>query len=75
VRCTSVAGEFRMAQRLHVASLSPDERVRLALSLGTQSLELLRSEGRLSVDEARRLRERRLQSRRRPSACLEALLR
>jgi hypothetical protein len=63
-----------MAQRLHVASLSPDERVLLALSLGSRSLAALCSSGRLSMDQARRLRERRLQSRRRPSACLEALL-
>jgi hypothetical protein len=74
MRRASVADELRTAQRLHVASLSPGDRVLLALSLGSRSLDALRSSGRLSVEQARSLRERRIQSRRRPSPCLEALL-
>jgi hypothetical protein len=74
MRRRSVADELRAAQRRDVARLSPDERVRLALQLGAASIELLRNRRGLSVDEARRVRERQRQSRRRFSACLEALL-
>jgi hypothetical protein len=74
MRRASVANDLLAAQRRHMASLSPRERVELALSPGSQSLDLLRSRSGLSVDQARRLREQRLQSRRRASACLEGLL-
>jgi hypothetical protein len=74
VRRASVADEFRTAQRIKVASLTPGERVLLALSLGRRSLDAICASRRLSSEQARVDRERRLQSRRRPSACLEALL-
>jgi hypothetical protein len=74
MRHPSIADELRAAQREEVARLSPSERVRLALELGSESVELLRAQSGLSVKEACLARERRRQSRRRPSACLEALL-
>jgi hypothetical protein len=74
MRRPSVADELRVAERHEVARLSPDERVRLALRLGSESLELLRTRSGLTLDEARRARERERQARRRSSACLEALL-
>ena len=74
MRRASVADELRAARRRDVASLSPHERVHLALSLGRQSLDLFCSRKGLSLEQARRLREQQLQSRRRASACLQALL-
>lgn len=74
VRRASVADEFGRAQRQHVAALPPGERVRLALSLGQRSLAAFCSSAGLSAEQARNLRERRLQSRHRLSSCLEALL-
>ena len=74
MRRASVADEFRITQRREVASLSPGERVLLALKLGSESLELFSAESGLSAAQARRVREQQRQSRRRPSACLEALL-
>jgi hypothetical protein len=74
MRRPSVADDLRVAQREQVARLSPEERVRLALRLGGESLELLRSQQGLSVEEAQRAREQQRQSHRRFSACLKALL-
>ncbi len=74
MRRASVADELRIEQRRAVVSLSPSERVLLALKLGSESIELLRARSGLSLELARRALERRRQSRRRPSACLEALL-
>ncbi|HME71722.1 MAG TPA: hypothetical protein VKM54_17900 [Myxococcota bacterium] len=74
MRRASVADELRIEHRRDVASLSPSERVLLALKLGRESVELLRARSGLSMEHARRALERRRQSRRRPSACLEALL-
>ncbi|HBZ70783.1 MAG TPA: hypothetical protein DEP35_14030 [Deltaproteobacteria bacterium] len=74
MRRASVADELRIEQRRDVASLSPGERVLLALKLGSESIELLKARSGLSREHARRALERRRQSRRRPSACLEALL-
>ena len=74
MRRSSVADELRVAQRSDVARLSPGERVLLALRLGSESIELYGARSGLPVDEAQRARERQRQSRRRPSACLEALL-
>ena len=58
MRRHSVAEELLAAQRHEVARLSPEERVRLALQLGSESIELLRSRRGLTVDEARRASER-----------------
>jgi hypothetical protein len=74
MRRPSVADELRAAQRKDVARLSPDERVRLALRLGSESIELLRNRRGVTVNDAQRARERQQQSRRRFSGCLEALL-
>jgi hypothetical protein len=74
VRRPSVADELRIAQRAHVSSLAPGERILLALALGRRSLAALCSGGSLSAEQALRLREQRLQVRRRASSCLEALL-
>jgi hypothetical protein len=74
MRRPSVADELVVLQRQDVASLSPEDRVRLALELGRETLELLRSGRGLSLEEARVAHERQRQSRRRPSACIEALL-
>lgn len=74
MRRASVADDLRLEQRSDVASLSPGERVLLALKLGSESIELLRARSALSMEHARSALERRRQSRRRPSACLEALL-
>jgi hypothetical protein len=57
-----------------VACLSPGERVRLALELGRRGLEVYAGSQGISVLEARRAVERRVQARRRRSGCLEALL-
>jgi len=74
MRRASVADELRIEQRRGVAFLSPSERVLLALKLGSESIELLRVRNGLSTEQACRALERRRQSRRRPSACLAALL-
>lgn len=74
MRRASVADKLRIEQRRDVASLSPSERVLLALKLGSESIELLRARSGLSLEHARRGLQRRRQLRRRPSACLEALL-
>ena len=74
MRRASVADELRIEQRHEVASLSPGERVLLALKLGNASVELFRAQSGLSQEEAHKALDRRRQSRRRVSACLEALL-
>jgi hypothetical protein len=74
MRRASVADELRIEQRRDVASLSPSERVLLALKLGAASVELFRARSGLSPEQVRRALDRRRQSRRRTSACLEALL-
>jgi hypothetical protein len=74
MRRPSVADRLRHAQRERVASLSPGERVRLALELGRRDLELYALHCGIPPLEARRAVERRVQARRRRSGCLEALL-
>jgi hypothetical protein len=69
-----VADRLRHAQRERVAALSPGERVRLALELGRRDLELYARRCGMAPLEARRAVERRVQARRRRSACLQALL-
>jgi len=70
----SVADELRAADRRHAASLSPGERVALALELGSECIALYAAASGQSAEAARRALERRRQARRRPSACVEALL-
>jgi hypothetical protein len=74
MRRASVADGLRHAQREEVAALSPGERVRLALELGRRDLELYARRVGMAPPEARRAVERRVQARRRRSACLQALL-
>jgi len=74
MRRASVADRLRRAQRERVASLSAGERVRLALELGRRDLALYARHAGLAPLEARRAVERRVQARRRPSGCIEALL-
>ena len=74
MRRASVADQLRAMQCREVASLEPGERVLLALRLGSESIALFRAKSGLSLGYARRAGERRRQSRRRASACLEALL-
>ena len=72
----SVADSLRLADRKELLSLTPTERVRLALALGERDLEMFRSAHRppLSREEAARLLERQRQSGRRHSRCHEALI-
>lgn len=74
MRRPSSADSIRQADNDRVAALSPAERVDLALALGEESLELYRKGRDLDRREAALELERRRQARRRPSACLEALL-
>jgi len=74
MRRASVADQLRIEQRREVACLCPSERVLLALKLGNASVELFRTRSGLSPEQARRALNRWRQSRRRVSACLEALL-
>jgi hypothetical protein len=74
MRRRSVADEATAAERARVGSLSASDRVRLALELGRRSLELHCSRTGESAERARRRIERRVQARRRASACLAGLL-
>jgi hypothetical protein len=57
-------------------SLTPDQRLALALQLGRRDLDAFRlaHQPPLSVSEARRVLQRRRQSGRRRSRCLEELI-
>jgi len=72
----SVADVLRDEDREAVLSLTPDERVRLALALGARDLEAFRlaHDPPLSREEAARRLERARQRGRRPSRCLEELI-
>jgi hypothetical protein len=69
----SVADRLRETDRRALQSLSPGERVALALALGRRDLEAFRlaQEPVLSASDARRALARRRQAGRRPSRCLE----
>ena len=56
------------------ANLTPDERVVLALALGRRDLEIYAAANGLDRPSARLAVERRRQSRRRQSSCVDALL-
>lgn len=74
MRESGVANVLRKGEREMVARLSASERVALALELGKRDLEAYASARGVALTEARRELERRRQARRRPSACIEALL-
>lgn len=72
----SVADLLRAEERSTLATLTPGERVALALALGARDLEAFRlaHEPRLEPAEALRVLERRGQEGRRPSRCLAELI-
>lgn len=74
MRRPSVADELQRAERARIAELSAGERILLALQLGERSLDLFCARSGLSRARARLLLQQRVQSRRRPSSCIEALL-
>jgi len=74
MRRRSIADELRAAEREHTASLSPSERIELALDLGRRSLDLYCARSGLDRDAARRELERRAQARRRRCRCIEELI-
>jgi len=72
----SVADLLRVEERAALATVTPGERVALALSLGARDLEAFRlaHEPPLEPAEAARVLERRRQQGRRPSLCLAELI-
>lgn len=75
MRPASVATAFDADRRLRIAAMTANERVALALELGRWNFEAYAAAHGLERRAARRAVERRRQSRRRPSACMDALLR
>jgi DNA-directed RNA polymerase specialized sigma24 family protein len=74
MRRRSVAEELERAERERMASLSPAERVELALALGERSIADYAAAHGVDRDTARKRTERERQAGRRYSACIEALL-
>jgi hypothetical protein len=74
-RRASVATESSAERRSRIALLTVEERVARTFELGRRDLALYASANGLDGETARRTLQRRRQSRRRPSACIEALLR
>jgi hypothetical protein len=72
----SVADQLRVEERQAIAALGPDQRVRLALQLGTRDLNLFRlnQDPPLDPAEADRVLRRRRQAGRRPSRCAMELI-
>jgi len=72
----SVADLLEAEERSALATVTPGERVALALALGARDLEAFRlaHEPPLEPTEAARVLERRRQQSRRPSRCLAALI-
>jgi hypothetical protein len=72
----SVADGLRRDEREAILTLSPAQRVALALALGGRDLELFRHAFRppLGPEEARRILERQRQAGRRPSRSIEAMI-
>ena len=72
----SVADLLRVEERAALATVTPGERVALALSLGARDLEAFRlaHEPPLEPAEAARVLERRGQQSRRPSRCIAELI-
>jgi hypothetical protein len=74
-RRASVANDSPAECRERVAALTPDQRVARTFELGRRHLELYAAASGHHIAAARLELERRRQSRRRPSASLDALLR
>jgi hypothetical protein len=74
MRRRSVADELARAEQERIASLSPGERVALALELGERSLADYAAAHGIGREAARKEFERERQAGRRPSGCIEALL-
>jgi hypothetical protein len=72
----SVADLLRAEDRAAVEALNPAERVALALALGRRDLETFRLAQQPPLDraDAARVLERRRQTGRRPSRCIEELI-
>ncbi len=70
----SVADLLREEDRRDVRSMTPTERVALALALGERDLETFRAGRGLVAATATRTLERRRQAGRRPSACMAVLI-
>ncbi len=72
----SVADLLRAEDRAAVEALSPAERVALALALGRRDLETFRLAQQPPLDpaDAARILERRRQTGRRSSGCIEELI-
>lgn len=72
----SVADLLRAEDREAVQSLTPAERVALALALGARDLETFRAaqDPPLVYGEAARFRERQRQAGRQPSRCVEEII-
>ena len=71
-----MADSFRDDDREALEAMTADERVALALALGRRDLETFRlaQDPPLSVEDARRILERRRQAGRQRSACIEELI-
>jgi len=72
----SVADLLRAEERLALATVTPGERVALAVALGARDLEAFcfAHEPPLASAEATRVLERRRQQSRRPSRCIAELI-
>lgn len=74
-RRPSVANESPSERRERMAHLTADERVTRALALGRRDLAIYAAASGIDIEAARLAVERRRQTRRRPSASIDALLR
>jgi len=74
-RRPSVVSESPSERRERAARLTPDERVTKALDLGRRDLAIYAAASGFDLRTARLAVERRRQARRRPSGCMDALLR
>lgn len=74
MRRPSVADALACAEQEETLRLSPPERVALALRLGARSLASYADAKGIDLEGARRELERRRQSQRRASRCIENLL-
>ena len=75
VRRASVADDSSDERRAGTARTTADERAALALDLGRRHLAIYADAHGIDRQEALLRLQRRRQARRRPSACIEALLR
>jgi hypothetical protein len=67
---SALAEQLRVEQRQRLSSLTPAERLALALALGDEGVRTFAAARRVSADQARRLIQQRRQADRRPSACM-----